>query len=370
MNVSGHDVTDLSNIEVTFSYRGNLSTGNVWGAPSMNWQVAQSGTFYTLTGGTTLAAWNNGTALTIGFTAEAVPTNVHISQIIPPPLVSAGANITQNSGTITVTNTTGAPIPLRKLELDFSYAGAISMVWGSPSIAWHIAGNNGAYVFTGGTQDTTQLAPGAALTVGFTQAPGVSITNIVFKAAIGAPPTPFPAALPAPTPTLPVLSSPIPAPSPQGTCVPNTTGPDVSCVEQRVTMYGGQTPANVAFPQIHYGMAGGTGTYLDPITFAADPTIFPEGSTIYVPYLSRYFIMEDLCPGCMGATHTDLWMGGTITTPALTACATSLSGNHVPIIENPRYGYAVITTPLLWDGQNCFQPAAFPPPPFSPLGSP
>jgi 3D (Asp-Asp-Asp) domain-containing protein len=135
-------------------------------------------------------------------------------------------------------------------------------------------------------------------------------------------------------------------------------------------MYGGEVNPVVAYPQIHDGLAGGTGTFLDPITFAADPTIFAPGAMVYVPFLSRYFIMEDDCPGCTGATHLDLWMGGTVSDAALTACANSLSGNHAPIIENPRYGYAVITTPPLWDGQNCFQPAALPPPPFSPLGSP
>ena len=218
-NVSGHDINDLSNLEITFVYGGNLASGQIWGTPSINWVVARNGTFYTLTGGTTAATWKNGTAITLGFTAQAAaPANVYVATVIPPALISTGSAISQNNGTITVTNTTGAPIPLRTVEFTFTYAGSITNVWGLPLSSWQISNTSGQYVLTSGTQDATQLAPGATLTAGFTPVAGDAVTSIVFMAAIGAPATPFPGAIPTPTPTLPALSSPIPAPSPQGTC--------------------------------------------------------------------------------------------------------------------------------------------------------
>jgi 3D (Asp-Asp-Asp) domain-containing protein len=114
-----------------------------------------------------------------------------------------------------------------------------------------------------------------------------------------------------------------------------------------------------------YPVAGGTGTASDPVTFAADPTIFPPGAQIYIPFLQKYFIMEDQCPGCSGAEHADLWLGigGTA---EMTACATALSGHEIPIIQHPPANLSVVTTPL-WNGTQCYAPPSLPPAPYSPL---
>ncbi|HTV72567.1 MAG TPA: 3D domain-containing protein [Candidatus Acidoferrales bacterium] len=180
-----------------------------------------------------------------------------------------------------------------------------------------------------------------------------------------------------------------PTPSPSSsippTCEPYASaGADTLCLVQTITLYDAQSnaPGNqayVAYGVLHfcgdaclqagvnpcYPVAGGSGTASDPITFAADPTIFPPGSQVYVPFLSRYFIMEDDCPGCAGSEHMDLWLG-IGTTAIMTACATSLSGHQIPIIQHPPPDLPVVTTPL-WDGTQCYVPPALPPAPYTPL---
>jgi len=69
-------------------------------------------------------------------------------------------------------------------------------------------------------------------------------------------------------------------------------------------------------------VAGGLGTYKDPITFAASPRLFPIHSIIYVPRLKKYFRMDDDCEECIDEyndnkkCHVDLWMGPPHLTPA------------------------------------------------------
>jgi hypothetical protein len=143
-----------------------------------------------------------------------------------------------------------------------------------------------------------------------------------------------------------------------------------------VTFYGfpDNSPPGTAieFPQIH-DQAGGTGTFDDPITFATDPRLFSPGQVIYVPFLQKYFIMEDLCtnsgpgdqgPGCVndfdnGLAHIDLWTGGTADSDvqAQLDCEDSLTSNNVDIIVDPDDQQPVDTTPLFnADTGDCFQP--------------
>lgn len=79
--------------------------------------------------------------------------------------------------------------------------------------------------------------------------------------------------------------------------------------------------ATIAYPfvnggkTIHY-RAGGIGSYDDPITFAANPGVFPKGTKIYIPRLMKYFIMEDRCGAAMQCKLgeppiVDIWIGGT-----------------------------------------------------------
>jgi 3D (Asp-Asp-Asp) domain-containing protein len=107
----------------------------------------------------------------------------------------------------------------------------------------------------------------------------------------------------------------------------------------------------IAYPgQAKHSKAGGTGTYDDPITFAADPAEFPVGTLIYVPHVRRYFIMEDWCSSATAnkndAPLVDLWVGGENTSnPSavlqMQESITDLDG--ATIIVNPDPGKLVIT---------------------------
>lgn len=143
-----------------------------------------------------------------------------------------------------------------------------------------------------------------------------------------------------------------------------------------ITLYGfpDNSPPGTAieFPQIH-DQAGGTGTFDDPITFATDPRLFSPGQVIYVPYVQKYFIMEDLCTnsgpgeqgaGCVndfdaGLAHIDLWTGGTADSDvtAQLQCEDSLTRNNEDIIVDPDPDQPVSDQPLFnADTGACFQP--------------
>lgn len=100
---------------------------------------------------------------------------------------------------------------------------------------------------------------------------------------------------------------------------PTGKEPTVPTRLMEVTFYGwpdNTPPGNtIAYPDIHQ-TAGGTGTYTDPITFATDAREIAPGTRIYVPYLQKYFIMEDDCTASdiewssSGSWHIDIWIGG------------------------------------------------------------
>jgi hypothetical protein len=110
---------------------------------------------------------------------------------------------------------------------------------------------------------------------------------------------------------------------------------------------------------IHNQMAGGTGTFDDPLTFAALPgSAYTVAGKIYVPFLQKYFILEDKCPGC-NPTQVDLYMGNPSNDAGATACANNLTiGENIkPIIVNPPAGLTYDPTPI-WDQKNnkCITP--------------
>jgi hypothetical protein len=121
-------------------------------------------------------------------------------------------------------------------------------------------------------------------------------------------------------------------------------------------------PKNAGYPTLHNLATEGSGTYADPITFAADPKdlkgAFPIGSHIYVPFLQKYFIMEDECEACNqnlpnGVQYgLNLWMGPQrISSPStLTACEDHLQ-RTTDIIIKPDLNLPVDTTPLLHNNQ-------------------
>lgn len=125
-------------------------------------------------------------------------------------------------------------------------------------------------------------------------------------------------------------------------------------------------PKGGGYPTVHNQAHEGTGTYTDPITFAAPNknlnSSFPIGSIIYVPLVKKYFIMEDKCgdddlAGCQnGANHADLWMGPAraMDGNTLNACegkATPSSAINVTI--NPSSTLDVDTTVMYTSANEC-----------------
>lgn len=125
-------------------------------------------------------------------------------------------------------------------------------------------------------------------------------------------------------------------------------------------------PKSDGYPTIHSHATEGKGTYTDPITFAAPNKnlkgSFPIGSVIYIPFVKKYFIVEDLCgdddpEGCQkGTNHADLWMG-----PAQVLNASSLEqceekatpGGTVAVLINPSATLPVDTTQIYTSGNVC-----------------
>jgi hypothetical protein len=125
-----------------------------------------------------------------------------------------------------------------------------------------------------------------------------------------------------------------------------------------VTLYGwpdNSPPGNViAFPVIHK-RAGGRGTYADPVTFAANHGL-GRGTRVYIPYMKKYFIMEDECASC-NSRHIDLWAGGsTATANAVLACEDNLTRN-ASVVVNPAKNLPVNTTPIFnTSTKRCYKP--------------
>src|SRR4051794_27168565 len=72
--------------------------------------------------------------------------------------------------------------------------------------------------------------------------------------------------------------------------------------------------AVIAYPSVHSQATESSSRFDDPITFASDAGGFAPGTRIYLPYLQKYFVMEDGCVACSedsanGIAHVDLWMG-------------------------------------------------------------
>lgn len=119
--------------------------------------------------------------------------------------------------------------------------------------------------------------------------------------------------------------------------------------------------------------AGGVGTYSDPITVAvghslvgdADILDYSAGTRFYLPYLRRYFIVEDTCGdgdtpqagpchiGYQGHPWLDIWVGGFGGAKArVLACEDFVTGIHT-VIKDPGPNYAVAPGPIF--GDSCSQ---------------
>jgi hypothetical protein len=109
-----------------------------------------------------------------------------------------------------------------------------------------------------------------------------------------------------------------------------------------------------------WGRAGGNGTFDNPITVAVGHTItkgvdipdYPAGTKFYVPYLRKYFSVQDSCgdgktpqngpchTGYQGHVWLDFYIGD-IDGDAAKACENGITDLHL-VIQNPAPNYAVI----------------------------
>lgn len=135
-------------------------------------------------------------------------------------------------------------------------------------------------------------------------------------------------------------------------------------VSSYVTSYGyndnDPPSADIAYPKsdgyatLHNKAYEGTGTYSDPVTFATDSSEIAIGTRIYIPYLEKYFIMEDDCAACdsdwssSGSYHVDLWIGpeSSSNTTKLDNCENYITRDSPSIIISPASTKTVDTTPL------------------------
>ena len=167
------------------------------------------------------------------------------------------------------------------------------------------------------------------------------------------PPTrPAPTAAPAAAPraTTPPTAAPTPTPAP-------TQAPAGRMWSVVVTFYGAADndppgSTEIAHPNDHHQEAGGTGTYADPLSLAADPRAIQVGTRVYYPQLRKYFVMEDDCAQCIQEwrssriPHIDLWTGNS-TGQGIIECENALTpDNRVAVEVNPPPGRPVNTRPL------------------------
>jgi hypothetical protein len=167
------------------------------------------------------------------------------------------------------------------------------------------------------------------------------------------PPTAAPAA---PRTTLPPPPSATPTTSPK-------QAPTGRMWSLFVTFYGAADndppgSTEIAHPNDRHQEAGGTGTFADPLSLAADPRAIPVGTRVYYPPLRKYFVMEDDCAQCITdwrssrRPHIDLWTGD-FQGSALLACENALTPDGLVAVEvNPPPGRPVDPRPL-FNGRGC-----------------
>lgn len=100
-------------------------------------------------------------------------------------------------------------------------------------------------------------------------------------------------------------------------------------------------------------VAGGVGTFDDPITAAASEgnRLMPPGTLVYVPGLKKYFLLEDDCASCDAEEWIDLWMESNARSDAAAVkrCEEDWTGDDTApreILINPPAGLDVDTRPF------------------------
>jgi hypothetical protein len=112
-------------------------------------------------------------------------------------------------------------------------------------------------------------------------------------------------------------------------------------------------PKNGGFPTVH-NLAGGTGTYADPITFATDRAELPLGTLLFAPVIEKYLVMEDDCAECdtdwssSQRWHIDVWMNsnGTDDSNAVLDCEDQWTKSTTVVEVNPPPGRPATAPPL------------------------
>ena len=96
-------------------------------------------------------------------------------------------------------------------------------------------------------------------------------------------------------------------------------------------------------------LAGGTGSYNDPLTMASSSVLFNICEIFYVPYLQKYVRFEDHCKDCdtavtSGVHHINIWTGSNSVSGGFDqiGCEMALSpGGEQSIIRSPSTNLTV-----------------------------
>ncbi len=166
------------------------------------------------------------------------------------------------------------------------------------------------------------------------------------------------------TTTTPTTTTPSPAPTP----APTSDAPVAARVTRQqveVTFYSAADndppgSSEIAHPNTRHSVAGGSGTYQDPLTLATDPREIRPGVLVYYPRLQKYFVMEDDCATCIQqwtatrTPHVDLWMPAPMGS-AVDSCEAALTPDNRDTIEvNPPPGLPIDPRPLYDSAGHCW----------------
>lgn len=112
-------------------------------------------------------------------------------------------------------------------------------------------------------------------------------------------------------------------------------------------------------------IAGGIGSYADPITLAADDanSSLAPGTLVYLPGLKKYFLVEDNCRNCT-TSWIDVWMesNGTNSAAAVTQCEYDWTADVTQPKDawlNPSSALQVDITPFFSVGTNQCNPVTW-----------
>ncbi len=116
--------------------------------------------------------------------------------------------------------------------------------------------------------------------------------------------------------------------------------------------------AEIAYPTPGRESAGGVGTFSNPITVAVHKGAWAPGTKFYVPWLSKYIVVEDQCAGCTNlppgaSTWLDVWVNGQAAgKTASDACMGKIT-RVVLVVRNPPANLRVESTSPISSAGSC-----------------